>query len=131
MNKKICVAILCALIYYSCENTPYVQGQFLYENKCANCHQGNGEGLGNLVPSLRSDKPADISSWVCIIAGGKKDTIASDNSFLVREMPAFKNLSPTELANIINYVNHSFRPAFKETTIKEIQVHVAECVNNK
>ena len=118
---------LFAALWISCGETPYVQGQFLYEQKCANCHQNTGEGLGNLVPSLIGNEPPTIKDWVCNITYGKSDTVRSESSFLVREMPPFKNLSTTELTNIINYINQSFRPEFKESSIKEIQSMLSDC----
>jgi mono/diheme cytochrome c family protein len=113
----------------SCSDTPYMQGKRLYEAKCSNCHISDGSGLKDLVPSLIGSKTlGNAQQMSCIIANGLKDTIwGTDSTFLIKEMPAFKQLSPTELANIINYINHKWSPNFKESYIVDIENHVKGC----
>jgi cytochrome c551 len=125
---KFTAFIVClSLIPFSCGETPYVQGEYLYNTKCANCHMSDGAGLGGMVPELYQLKTAASQQSVCTILNGRRDTLWSDKSFLVKEMPAFRNLTATELSNILNYINHKWSTDFRESTILEVQNYITNC----
>lgn len=129
MKNKIFFSVVLILVLFSCNETPYMQGKRLYTAKCQNCHMPNGEGLNNLIPTLDNAPILGSNEMICIIINGKNDSIISGNSFLVKEMPGFKSLSSTEVANIVNYVNHRWQKDFKEKTIQEIEVTIKDCLN--
>lgn len=111
----------------SCEDTPYVQGEHLYNTKCGNCHMSDGAGLGGMVPELYQLTTAMSQQTVCSILNGRRDTLWSDKSFLVKEMPAFRNLTATEVSNILNYINHKWTKDFRERSILEVQEYISNC----
>ncbi|MBK6363074.1 MAG: cytochrome c [Saprospiraceae bacterium] len=128
-NKMIIpVFILFSFLFYNCNTTPYVQGKQLYLSQCAHCHMEDGTGLNNLIPPLKGSTITYSEEMVCLLYNGKNDTIWKDSTFLVKEMPAFKNLSTTEVTNIINFLNHSWMNNFKEKTIKETVQDLENCI---
>lgn len=128
-NKHSIYAIflVLSLIVISCNSTPYMQGQRLYTAKCQNCHMEDGSGLAALIPPLNSSRLLGSPAVACILKNGIRDTLFKDSTFLVREMPSFASLSTTEVTNIINYINHSWYPQFKEINILEVQAVLDTC----
>ncbi|MBK8620845.1 MAG: cytochrome c [Saprospiraceae bacterium] len=125
MNK---ICFLALILLASCQDTPYQQGKRLYTANCANCHMDDGSGLSKMIPALSTSTLTYSPEFVCLLYTGKNDTIFEGSSFLVKEMPSFKQLSSTEVTNIINYVNHSFLKEFKEKTILETTNDLKNCV---
>jgi mono/diheme cytochrome c family protein len=115
-------------ILLSCNDSPYMQGKRLYIANCANCHMEDGSGLTTLIPSLEKSSYLGKTEVACIIRNGLRDTIFKDTTYLLREMPAFKKFSATEITNIVNFVNHTWSPNFKETTIIEIENVLKGCL---
>lgn len=113
--------------FLSCNDSPYMQGKRLYMAKCQNCHMEDGSGLVSLVPSLVKSGSLGKSEIACIIKYGNRDTLFKDSTFLIKEMPSFKELSNTEITNIVNYINHSWNPSFKESSILDIQNAITNC----
>lgn len=88
-----------------CKETPYIQGQRIYEANCGNCHMPDGTGLKLLIPALSKEnlKLEDPSHLVCLIRNGLPFNPESR-----QEMPANKEMTQTELANLINFLGHTF-----------------------
>ena len=124
---KYTIFILGFSFMLACSESPYMQGKRLYSANCQNCHMEDGSGLAKLVPSLQESALLGSPVIACIIKNGIQDTIRNDQTFLVKEMPAFGKLSATEITNITNYINHSWYKNFKETNITEIESALKNC----
>ena len=124
MNKFL---LLVFVGLFSCNDSPYMQGKRLYTAYCANCHMDDGSGLSQMIPAIQKSKITYSSEMVCILYMGKTDTLFKGDTFLVKEMPSFKQLSSTEVANIINYVNHAFTTDFREKSIVEVESDLKKC----
>jgi cytochrome c oxidase subunit 2 len=76
-----------------------LQGQTLFRNNCAECHQQHGRGINDVYPALDGSElvlgsGADVA-LVLIIGRG--------------EMPSFKGaMSAAEMTAIINYVRNAW-----------------------
>lgn len=127
-NSAISVVLLWFFIT-GCSETPYIQGNRLYTQHCQNCHMVDGTGLSNLIPALNTSQHLGQAAVSCIIKNGMRDTIWKDATYLLKEMPSFKFLSATEVANIVNYINHKWNKDFKEFTIIDIQTALDNCNN--
>ena len=125
MNKLILAFV--GLMAIGCNDSPYMQGKRLYMANCVNCHMEDGSGLANLIPPLSTSGKLGNESMVCIIKNGIRDTIRKDSIFLPREMPAFGKLSATEVANVVNYINHKWDTTFAEKTIIDIEIALKSC----
>jgi len=73
-------------------------GGKIYAKKCAACHQANGEGLGTTFPALKASPIATgaAANHISIVLKGKG------------AMPAFKDMSDSELAAVITYERNSW-----------------------
>lgn len=83
-----------------------IAGKTLYENHCGNCHQSNGEGLGNLIPPIKNSDyfKASIHRSIWIMKYGQKGEIKVNGKIYNQEMPASPKLTPLELAQISTYL---------------------------
>lgn len=83
-----------------------IAGKTLYENHCANCHQSNGEGLGNLIPPIKNSDyfKANIPRSIWIMKYGQKGEITVNGKIYNQEMPSSPKLTPLELAQISTYL---------------------------
>lgn len=82
-------------ILYSAEN----EGERLFLENCAECHQPDGSGIPNVYPALAGNELVEGSgvdvALMLIIGRG--------------EMPSFDGaISSTDMASIINYVRNAF-----------------------
>lgn len=105
MSKVLVVIILVISVCLSCQQEKYTQGKRIYKALCSNCHMDDGNGLGQIYPSLHKsiylgDKIEDLT---CLIRTGKQ---SSHLSTVV--MPGFSKLREAELSNLINYLSHEW-----------------------
>lgn len=109
MNRRsisFLMVLLTALVFiHSCQSADeitqaryFVNGKNVYEKSCQNCHGAAGEGLGALYSSLQSSQyiAENTSQLACDIRFGKN------------EMPGNKELTPIEIAYVINYIGNYF-----------------------
>ena len=113
----------------ACEQYP--QGAQLYSAYCSNCHQPDGSGLGQLIPDLRSSTTlTERESYVaCIIKYGSEDD--SPLEAYAAPMPSFKNLTETEISNIMNYMGNNWGnriPMVSPSTVAEYLDNCSEGV---
>ncbi|MDX1683957.1 MAG: cytochrome c [Saprospiraceae bacterium] len=94
----------------------FEQGKLLYESRCANCHMSDGSGLGMAIPPLSADKIVALDLEIaCLIRTG-----VDANSLI--PMPAQKDLTETEITNILNYLRSEFtdiKSFYKPTDVAE------------
>lgn len=117
--------------FAACEDNPYPQGEILYNNFCSNCHAADGSGLEGLIPPLAN---ADYlvshrDKLPCIIRYGIADTIVVNGRTYTQKMEAIPNLSRFEIANILNYIEHSWGNQQKYFTIQEVEASLENCDN--
>lgn len=85
------------------------QGEELYEQHCAVCHQPQGEGVAGSFPALSGNANLeDLSLIVTNIHQGKGN------------MPAFPDLTAEEIAALATYVRNSWGNTFGEVTVEEV-----------
>jgi cytochrome c oxidase subunit II len=76
------------------------RGEKVYAANCSVCHQPTGKGLGPFKPldGAAVVLDADKNKQIGIVLNGQKDGA----------MPAWKQLSDTELAAVITYTKNSW-----------------------
>ncbi len=126
--KKIavsCLFILLTGIFLFCSN-PTSESEALYMNKCGSCHLANGEGVGELIPSLVNSElfETNRSLLICISKNGITKQNESGYSYA---MPANEDLSETELTNILNYIRKSWYKEIPTFSLEEIQKNLETC----
>jgi mono/diheme cytochrome c family protein len=92
-------------------------GEALFAQHCAACHQTNGGGTPGLAPALagtlgaRATKPAGRDYLVQVLLSGLNGPITSQGQPFNGFMPAFTQLPDAELAAVLNHVLGEFNGA--------------------
>ena len=124
------IFILVVLIATQCQRDPYREGGKLYAKHCANCHGDNGQGLGELIPTLAQ---ADYigqnrAALPCILVRGLADTIVvNGKTYAGQPMPANADLNEIQVANILNYIHNSWGNQHKDFTLEEVRKQLESC----
>ena len=86
-----------------------IQGRKLYTQYCANCHQMNGEGLGELFPPLAESDylMEDIPRAICTVKNGLKGEIIVNGTAYNQPMVGI-DLNNLEIAEIITYITNDW-----------------------
>jgi mono/diheme cytochrome c family protein len=109
------------------------EGQRLYEQKCANCHQKDGTGLRKLIPPLANAdflklKQADLA---CIVKYGITGKIIVNQQGYDLSMPANEGLSERHIAQILTYVTHKWAQGKERITDEYVKKAIEECKPNQ
>ena len=106
-----------------------MQGQRIYETKCANCHMPSGEGLLGNIPPLAG------SSWLrqrrgelaCVVRYGQRGPIEVNGMTYDGVMAGIPELSDTEITNVLNYVLTSWGNAEPVYSPQEVIDQLRAC----
>ena len=96
-------------------------GKLLYTNLCQSCHQVNGEGLKGAFPSLKGSPIVNgdnLELYVTIIMNGYD---ARPEFAVMSAVGTDNNLSPEEVAAIINHEKTSWSNNAKTVTPEEVE----------
>lgn len=115
MKNKLTLCLL-AFIFSSCASKEELkfrqymnQGKRLYNTNCANCHQPDGSGLGQLFPPLTNDfSKKNKALIICGIRYGIEGPLEINGTTYNGQMPPNVHLSHLEIAEIITYINNSW-----------------------
>lgn len=98
------------------------EGILLYRTHCANCHQTDGKGLQALYPPIAgSDYLAKKDSVIHLIRYGQQGPIVVNGKRYNRPMPANKQLSDLEIAEIVTYIYHQWGGEKTITSITDVK----------
>lgn len=123
-------AVMLAMsIWSSCKDSPYQQGEILYNYYCANCHSEDGTGLKGLIPPLANadwvkNNPTQLA---CLIRNGMKGKVVVNGKTYDQEMAGFPQLTRYELANIINYINQAWGNDYGVIKVTDIKKELEVC----
>jgi cytochrome c oxidase subunit 2 len=87
------------------------QGQAVYDNNCADCHRGSGEGLPVKFPALKGNPlvTGDPQPLIQVVLNGRRGKLG--------QMPAWKeHLNDAEIAAVLTYIRNAWgnqAPALK------------------
>jgi len=109
------------------------QGEQLYQTYCATCHMDEGTGLASLYPPLaQSDYLVHNQQYLpCIIRHGIAETIVVNGITYDVPMEGVKDLSDTEIHNIIRYINSSWGNEIPLPEYKETEARLKSCNKEK
>jgi mono/diheme cytochrome c family protein len=105
------------------------EGILLYRRNCANCHQADGTGLGDLYPPLANSDylRANKTAVICSIRYGQQGPIQVNGKTYNRVMPAQLQLSALEVAEITTYIYSQWGNDKRLVTGKEAEALLAKC----
>lgn len=130
MKRQLLFYSSILMLVISCQGNPYKQGAWLYENRCANCHMQDGSGLGKQIPPLNSSSllMTDREKVACQIYRG----VATTDSLPTQlQMPANEDLTPAELANLMNYMLDRWYPAAPAVKDNETEIWIQSCKDSE
>lgn len=87
-----------------------MRGQNLYMTHCAACHRPDGSGnIGEIPPMSNSDwVSGDKNRLIDVMLLGLSEPIEVDGIRYEGEMPSYRNLSDSDIADILNYIRVEF-----------------------
>ena len=87
-----------------------VHGELLYTERCSNCHQKNGTGLGLLYPPLNKSDFVDTNfeRAICVMKNGIEGELIVNGKSFNKKMPAIPSLTDIEVAEIATYVYNTW-----------------------
>ena len=105
-----------------------ILGKDVYNSKCSNCHQLDGNGLHGLIPPLAT---ADYlknnqASIPCLLKHGSKDSLIVNGRTYPPQMPAH-DISNLELAEVITYINNSWNNEYGFMPVRKVDTILREC----
>ncbi|GAB3325709.1 hypothetical protein GCM10027511_34870 [Hymenobacter humi] len=105
------------------------QGERLYVQHCASCHGEQGQGLAKLIPPLAgADYLATHRAELpCILRNGQHEPIVVNGVKYHNVMPGHKYLSPSQLTNLLNYIESHWGNKATPWTIREVQQQLDAC----
>jgi mono/diheme cytochrome c family protein len=105
----VCVIAPLAVAEQVIDTVVFEQGQQLYEDNCALCHQSSGRGDLPTFPALSgNDQLGDPVRIVRNIRQGEGT------------MPPFPDLGSAEIASLVNYVRNTWANDFGSVTTEEV-----------
>jgi len=109
-----------------------VHGEQLYVQHCSNCHQLEGNGLGQLYPPLDSSDYMleDVGRTICLIKNGMKGEILVNGKDYNLEMPANKKLTNIEIAEIATYIYNAWGNQHGLISVTEVNRIIENCNHN-
>jgi mono/diheme cytochrome c family protein len=126
----IYIVIIFTIIINACQTKTFSIGQESYNNKCANCHGQNGEGLNGLIPPLANSDylKKNKDQIACIIKNGLNGEIQVNGIKYEQAMPAASNrLTAADIANIINFIQNEWGNNNGEISLPEVQSQLDGC----
>ncbi len=112
---------------------PAYNGEALYATNCQTCHQGNGEGLLGAFPPLKGSKVVlndNPEVQVTIIMQGYNGRV-SEGYGIMPPVGTNNNLSPGEIAAIINHERGNWGNNSKKVTEEEVAKIIASLKKSK
>lgn len=90
--------------------TDVAAGQQAYARNCLGCHQADGYGVPNMQPAITGGTwvQGDARALALFVMTGGFDSAERKESESHNVMPAFRQLSDEELADILTYIRQKF-----------------------
>jgi len=126
MNYKLLPIIIVIMILASCggentsntnqttspitaDNSPYAAGKAVYQKTCITCHQADGKGMQGAFPPLAGSDYLLKDKYRAIrqVIKGSMNKITV-NGIDYQGVMTPQVLNDSDLANVLNYVYHSF-----------------------
>ncbi len=107
----------------------YAEGEVLYQQHCANCHQTDGSGLGRVYPPLaKSDfMITNPDAVLCLMKYGIEGEMIVNGVTYNKAMPGIANLTDLEIAEIATYIYNSWGNTREMAEVNQVTPILAAC----
>jgi mono/diheme cytochrome c family protein len=94
------------------------RGKEVFTTQCMSCHQPNGEGLSGVYPPLTGSDhlTKDQEKSISVILKGQNEEITVKGTKYSVPMPPMNSLTDQQIADVLNYVGHSWGNQFNAVT---------------
>lgn len=122
-RNKLLFLIFTTLLFLTCQDGRFKQGQGLYEFYCASCHMADGSGLAQLYPPLNGSDwlNENTAKLPHIMRYGIEDTLYVNGQEYTIPMSGLPELSAVEISNITNYILSAWDNELGKMSFKEVQ----------
>jgi mono/diheme cytochrome c family protein len=129
--KSFALCFLAAAAVAAPDADSMKRGQAVYSRTCIACHQPTGMGLPPVFPPLAGSEwvSKDASIAVRNIVNGMQGPVTVKGVTYNSMMPPVAGLSDKDIADVVNYVNHSWGntgPTVTEDEVKAIKKKYAD-----
>jgi mono/diheme cytochrome c family protein len=103
-------AIWAAALLVASAGGVFADGQAIFDNNCAVCHQGGGVGVPGQFPRLQgragaiAAKPEGKTFLPQVLLNGMGGRVMVDGEQILGAMPAFDTLSDDDIAAVLTYI---------------------------
>lgn len=106
-----------------------IHGEQLYTERCSNCHQKNGTGLGLLYPPLNNSDFLDnnFERAICLMKNGIEGELIVNGKSFNKKMPAIPSLTDIEIAEIATYVYNTWGRERGIVEVSEVSRILSSC----
>ncbi|MFC5407950.1 c-type cytochrome [Larkinella bovis] len=134
-KRPIYLLVLPLFLQFACQSQSelkqekyFVEGYQLYTQHCANCHQEDGKGLEALYPPINgSDYLKNKEKVICLIRYGQNEPIVVNGRPYNRPMPANRQLTDIDIAEITTYIYNKWGDETVITDVKEASKILDTC----
>ena len=129
MKYIIVFALFASVLFFSCQESTFSQGEQIYNKVCGQCHMEDGSGLGKNIPPLANSDylKANMSNLSCIIRHGIEGEIVVNGVKYNQQMQGVKGLSEIEMANVINYLDNKWGNKGEPLSMKDVVKALEKC----
>lgn len=129
LSAGAAACLLLATATTGCFSERQNEGAKLYQTHCSSCHGEQGEGLRRLIPPLAaSDYVAQHRAELpCIIRRGQQGPLVVNGIEYNQVMPGHEDLTDSQIANLLNYVQRQWGNQNEPYTIREVSELLAPC----
>jgi mono/diheme cytochrome c family protein len=103
-------ALLAALFLAAATGMAMADGQAVFDNSCAFCHQSGGVGVPGQFPRLAgragaiAARPEGKAFLAKVLLNGMSGRVTVDDQPILGIMPAFDSLSDDDIASVLSYL---------------------------
>ena len=104
-------ALLAAFFLAAATDMASADGQAVFDNSCAFCHQAGGVGVPGQFPRLAgrvgaiAARPEGKAFLSKVLLNGMSGRVTVDDQPILGIMPAFDSLSDDDIASVLNYLS--------------------------
>lgn len=104
-------ALLAALFLAAATDMAAADGQAVFDNSCAFCHQAGGVGVPGQFPRLAgrvgaiAAQPEGKAFLSKVLLNGMSGRVTVDDQPILGIMPAFDSLSDDDIASVLTYLS--------------------------
>jgi mono/diheme cytochrome c family protein len=104
-------ALLAALFFAAATDMASADGQAVFDNSCAFCHQAGGVGVPGQFPRLAgrvgaiAARPEGKAFLSKVLLNGMSGRVTVDDQPILGIMPAFDSLSDDDIASVLTYLS--------------------------